>query len=245
MPVDSFITLDTEDIDWSGTNCTTDSDMTDDGLWSDDDTVVNDGPLWDDNGNATHSTDTTPTTTTLRNTLTCTSTSDEPSLQGKVMISSNSDITTNEISEDTGSTNETTANDVSPNRPSEISNTVIPIEAPSILACNEALEQITQDGAQVSGNSSQSILLSPVSLSEDANTCFDELADLPSSPEAVGGDNNMSSSNSLATSNTITASSMMNPTGDNLPIIEDQYLMEQFSSNELDDDFADEDLDWN
>ena len=244
MPTDSFITLDTEDLDWSDTNCTADSDITDDEPWSDDDTVVNDGPLWDDNDVATYSTDTVPTTAPLSNTLIYTSTSDDPLLQGEVMISSNSDIvTTNEISEDTRSTNEITANDVSPNGSSESSvtgNTVIPIEAPSILTCDEALEQITQDGAQVMEGSSQNISLLPVcSLSENANTYFDELADLLSSPE----EENMSSSKSLANSNTIIA--VMNTTGDNLSIIEDQYLMEQFSSNDLDDDFADEDLDWN
>ena len=92
--------------------------------------------------------------------------------------------------------------------------------------------------------SSQRVLLPVCSLSEDANTCFDELADLPSSPEAMAEDNHMSSSKSLAASNTIAASGMMNPTGDNLSIIEDQYLFSTISNNEL-DDFVDEDLDWN
>ena len=241
---DSFITLCSEDLDWSDTNCTTDSDITDDELWSDDNTVINDGSLWDDNGITTHNTDIVSTTTSLRNTLTCTSTNDDLLSQSEVLIPSNSDITTNEILEDTGSTNEITANDVSPNRSSEsniANNIVIPIEAPSILTYDEALEQITQDGTQAMDSNTQPIvLLSRCSLPEDTNTCFDELADLPSSPE-----NNMSSSKNYA--HTTSANNMLDPTMDNASVIE-EYLMEQLSaisSNEVDDDFVDEDLDWN
>ena len=238
---DSFITLCSKDLDWSDTNCTTDSDITDDELWSDDNTVINDGSLWDDNGITT---DIVSTNTSLRNMLTCTSTNDDLLSQSEVLIPSNSDITTNEILEDAGSTNEITANDVSPNRSSEsniTNNIVIPIEAPSILTYNEALEQTTQDGIQAMDSNTQPIvLLSRCSLPEDGNTCFDELADLPSSPE-----NNMSSSKNYG--HTTSANNMLDPTVDNASVIE-EYLMEQLSaisSNEVDDDFVDEDLDWN
>ena len=247
MAADSFITLGSEDLEWSDTDCAQDSDITDDELWSDDNTVVNDGPLlWDNND--THHTNMAPTTTPLRTTLACGPTNDDPLLQGEVLIPSNSDITTNEILKDTGSTNEITANDVSPNASSEsniTSNIVIPIEAPSILTCDA--ESLTQDGTEaMESNSQTTVLLSRCSLPEDANTYFNELADLSSSPETVAENNAMSSSMILASSNMTSPNNMLNPTGSS--IIEDQYLMEQLStisSNEIDDDFVAEDLDWN
>ena len=236
MAANSFTMLGSEDLEWSDTNCDTSSDVTGDKLWSDDDTVANNGILWgdSDDDSSTHSTDTILTT---NDTLTCASTTNNPLLlQDEAPVLSSSV----NMLEDTGLTNEITPSDVLVDKlPESIvtSNIVIPIGAPNTLTCDKALEEMTQDlemtqaelnNTQAMDDNSQIVMhLTRDMLSEAANTCFDELVDLPSSPEAMA----------------------QNPTIECSPsIIQYQCLMGQLSNvnnTEEDDDFVPEDLDWN
>ena len=246
MAANSFTMLGSEDIEWSDSDCDTSSDVNGDGLWSDDHTVANNGILWgdSDDDSSTHSTNTILTT---NDTLTCASTTNNPLLlQDEVPVLSNSVI----MLEDSGLTNEITPNDVLVDKLLEsivTSNIVIPIGAPNTLTCDKALEEMTQDlemtqaelnNAQAMDDNSQIVMhLTRDRLSEVADTCFDELADLPSSPEA------------MAQNIDIFSTDMLNPTIECSPsIIQYQCLMGQLSNvnnSEEDDDFVPEDLDWN
>lgn len=262
---ESFASLGSEDLEWSDTDHTTSDDITDDELWSDDNTLVNDGTLWDDNDVTIDNTNTIPvaSTTSVMDTLTCSSASDDRLLQSEAVIPANDNITTNEMPEDTESTNEITASNVSPDGSlvaNGNSNNVIPIKAPSILTYTEALaitpddltstEDETQDdltSVQALDNNAQAIvLLSRERSPDNVNTCFDELADFPSSPEPEESQSTSCSNPSpaLPTSNT------MDYTGysDSTSIMDDQCLIDQISavcSAEVDDDCVAEGFDWN
>ena len=246
---ESFTTLGIEDLEWSDTDHTTGGDITDDELWSDDDTVVNDDTLWDDDNNtSTHSTTTTPvvSTSSLQDILTYATHSNEPLLHGEILLPPDNDITTNEMSGVNESVNEIATDTLASDRVNNINNKVIPIKAPSILTCDETLAATHDGSTSVSAmdNYSQPIvLLSKESSSEDVETCFDELADLPSSPEPEAM---MTENNNTFDSNPSPAllpNNMSDITGI-LPM-ENQYLMDQLSSTEVDDDCVAEDFDWN
>lgn len=240
---DNFTTLGSEDLDWSDTDHTTSNDITDDELWSDNNT---DSHV---NSVTTHSPNTALVTATssLKDTITCTSTNDDSLLQSEALVSSNN-ILTNEMSEDTESANEITANNVLPSRPLQNNNEVVPIKAPSILTYSEALEEVDHDeestNAHVMNDNSQTVvLLSRMSSSEDVNTYFDELVDLPSSP---------TENNSTTCSNLLSplpcSNNILNPIGCSSDSIDDQCLMDQLSTiscAELDDECIAEDFDWN
>ena len=241
MAANSFTTLGSEDPVWSDTDCDTSSDVTGNELWSDDNTVTNDGILWgdSDDDSSTHNTNTMQTT---NDTLTCASTTDDPLLlQGEAPVLSNSV----NVLEDTGLTNEITSSNVSVSKPLGTSNIMIPIGAFSTLTRDKALEDMTQDleMTQAELDTAQAMVQTVMHLSEDrlsegADTCFDELVDLPSSPEAMALNNDISSS-----------ANMLNPTTYCSPsIIQYQCLMGRLSNvnnTEVDDDFISEDLDWN
>ena len=243
---ESFTTLGGEDLEWSDTDHTTSDDITDDELWSDDDTVVDDSTLWDDNNITTCSTDTLPIATNSSpvDTLTCVSTNDNPSLHSEMLIpSDDDDITTNEMLENTKSSN------VSPDGSSVVKNStsdeVITIKVPSVLAHSEVTAQDEPMSViiQTMDNSTQSmLLLSRENSPERGDTCFDELADLPSSPDSEA----MIENNITYCSNPtpdMPTDGMLDSTGyhDNM---EDHCLMDYlctFSSTDVDDC----DLDWN
>ena len=246
---ESFTTLGIEDLEWSDTDHTTSDDITDDELWSDDNTVVDDDTLWDDDNNAsTHSTTTTPvvTTSSLQDILTYATHSNEPLLHGEILLPLDNNVTTKEMSGVNESANEIATGTLSPNRVNNVTNKVIPIKAPSILTCGETLVTAHDESTSVLAmdNYSQPIvLLSKESSSEDVETCFDELADLPSSPEPEAM---MTENNNTFDSNPSPAllpNNMSDITGI-LPM-ENQYLMDQLSSTEVDDDCVAEDFDWN
>ena len=248
---ESFTTLGSEDLQWSDTNHTTSDDITDDELWSDDNIVVSDNTPWDDNDATTHSTTTAPpvvNTSSIQDTYA--PTSNDPLLQSEVLTSLNNDITANEMLGVTESANEIAADNLSPDR--ENNNNVIPIEAPSILTCDATLAT-TQDGSPnvltIDNYSQPIVLLCKEDSSEDVETCFDELVDLPSSPEPEAMAENditfySNPSPALPPSNMIDIKSY--PSG--ASIMEDQCLVDQLShinSTEVDDDCVDEDFDWN
>ena len=126
-----------EGIVWSDTDDhITSNDTTDDKLWSDDDTVVDDCTLvWDDDI-ITHSMDTTAVmNTSLPNPSLWTSISDSVLLQREASIPLTDNILTNQMLENTKSINKITANEGPPNIPltsNTSSDTVIPIEAPPV-----------------------------------------------------------------------------------------------------------------
>lgn len=241
---DSFTTLEGEDLEWSDTDCTTSNDMTDDELWSDDNTVVNNSTLWDDNNiSSTHSTNTISMTTTPS--LHDTSTNEILLLQDQVL---NTNVTTNEMLVDTESTNQITARSSSDRSlESNIigSDKVIPIEAHSMLTTDsETLGTIQDESSSLDhNNNSQSIVVPSSrmsSLDEDKN-CFDALTDLPSSPE-------MMSMNSNDPSSALPANEYVIGYSDNTSTMNDNCLLDQLSTvsnSEIDDDCIAEDFDWN
>lgn len=249
---DSFTTLEGEGLEWSDTDCTTSNDMTDDELWSDDNTVANDSTLWDDdNIISTHSTNTISMTTIPS--LHDTSTNDILLLQDQVLMPPNTNVTTNEMLVDTESTNQITArssSDRSLESNINSSDKVIPIEAHSILTTDGETLGIIQDEssslqAPDHNNNSQSIVVPSSrmsSLDEDKN-CFDELTDLPSSPEIM-------TMNSNDPSSALPANDVLNVIGysNNVSIMNDNCLLDQLSAvsnSEIDDDCIVEDFDWN
>jgi len=233
---DSFTMLGSDDLVLSDTDHTTSDDMTDDELWSDDDTVIDDTTLWD-------STRTIPVDDV--------STDDGVLSQSETLaLLNNNRITTNEILENIESTNEITANEVSPDRLLEsysINNKTIPTESPSVLLHDESLEDITQELTCPQGiddNSPTVSFLSRMSSQEDVNTCFDELADLLSSPEAMIINNTSSCDPSPVANN------MLNQlNGYSNKAIEDQCSLSAIttsdSSTQVDDSCVAEDFDWN
>ena len=248
---ESFTALGSEDLQWSDTDCTTSDDITDDELWTDDDTVVNDNTLWDDDNAPTHSTTTVPVVNTPSLQDTYAPTSNDPLLQSDMLISLNNDITTNEMLGATESTNEIAAGNLSPDS-DNTNNKVIPIEAPSIITCDEAFVTIHNESTSVLAmdDYSQSIALlckdAKEGSPEDVETCFDELADLPSSPEpeAMTDIFNSNPSPALPPNNMTDITSYSKDAS----IMEDQCLMDQLSdinSTEVDDDCTAEDFAWN
>ena len=137
---DNFTALGSEfeGVVWSDTdNHITSNDTTDDELWGDDNTVVDDCTLvWDDDI-TTHSMDTTAVMdNSLPNPSLWTANTDSVLLQREASIPLTDNTLTNQMLGNTKSANEITANEVPPNVPlnsNTNSDTVIPIEAPPVL----------------------------------------------------------------------------------------------------------------